>query len=329
MLPLSSSRPKKPAKGVTTIIALAHLELTLIASSDFWALGCIIYQMIAGRFAFQGLSEYLTWQKIKHLEYTFPEGFDMEAQDLIQRLLVNLYPSYPYHRRPEYFSRKVRDPAERLGVGLPGSSNDMQALRSHSFFSSINWATLWTEPPPPVGPGLVKRQHPLAQGHDQDWDDVGAAWDDLVGSDGSELEEIGWASDADAPDYERRPNGYINGNGTAVTADQLEAIGPKGEIRPMPVRRETGSTLRGLDPSSHAETAGPSRLRDSPLTGSPTSSSEGSPVEILTHRVESLHPPSTEPTVSDLPNEIEQTDEERGRNKAMSPVQGNGPSSEE
>ena len=44
--------------------------------------------MIAGRFAFQGLSEYLTWQKIKQLDYTFPEGFDPEAADLVRRLLV-------------------------------------------------------------------------------------------------------------------------------------------------------------------------------------------------------------------------------------------------
>lgn len=57
-------------------------------SSDFWALGCILYQMIAGRFTFHGLSEYLTWQKIKRLEYSFPEGFDEQAKDLVQRLLV-------------------------------------------------------------------------------------------------------------------------------------------------------------------------------------------------------------------------------------------------
>lgn len=44
--------------------------------------------MIAGRFAFQGLSEYLTWQKIKQLEYSFPDGFDEEAKDLVQKLLV-------------------------------------------------------------------------------------------------------------------------------------------------------------------------------------------------------------------------------------------------
>jgi 3-phosphoinositide dependent protein kinase-1 len=62
--------------------------IQLYHSSDFWALGCIVYQMIAGRFTFHGLSEYLTWQKIKRLEYSFPEGFNQDAKDLIQRLLV-------------------------------------------------------------------------------------------------------------------------------------------------------------------------------------------------------------------------------------------------
>lgn len=44
--------------------------------------------MIAGRFAFQGPSEYLTWQKIKQLEYNFPDGFDEHAKDLVQKLFV-------------------------------------------------------------------------------------------------------------------------------------------------------------------------------------------------------------------------------------------------
>jgi 3-phosphoinositide dependent protein kinase-1 len=46
--------------------------------------------MISGRFAFQGLSEYLTWQKIKQLDYSFPENFDENAKDLVQRLLVRI-----------------------------------------------------------------------------------------------------------------------------------------------------------------------------------------------------------------------------------------------
>jgi len=44
--------------------------------------------MIYGRFAFQGLSEYLTWEKIKQLDYSFPDGFDEDAKDLVERLLV-------------------------------------------------------------------------------------------------------------------------------------------------------------------------------------------------------------------------------------------------
>lgn len=44
--------------------------------------------MIAGRFAFQGLSEYLTWQKIKQIDYSFPDGFDEQAKDVVEKLLV-------------------------------------------------------------------------------------------------------------------------------------------------------------------------------------------------------------------------------------------------
>jgi 3-phosphoinositide dependent protein kinase-1 len=53
--------------------------------------------MIAGRFAFQGLSEYLTWQKIKQLDYSFPENFDDDAKDLVQHLLVR---TLPYSKLP-------------------------------------------------------------------------------------------------------------------------------------------------------------------------------------------------------------------------------------
>jgi 3-phosphoinositide dependent protein kinase-1 len=63
-------------------------------SSDLWALGCIIFQMMSGRFAFTGLSDYLTYQKIKQLEYSFPEDFDPEAKDLVQKLIVGVLPYY-------------------------------------------------------------------------------------------------------------------------------------------------------------------------------------------------------------------------------------------
>ncbi|KAF9219581.1 kinase-like protein [Gyrodon lividus] len=63
-------------------------------SSDLWSLGCIVFQMIAGKFAFQGLSDYLTWQKIKSLDYTFPEGFNEDARDFVSKLLVFIAPFF-------------------------------------------------------------------------------------------------------------------------------------------------------------------------------------------------------------------------------------------
>lgn len=45
--------------------------------------------MIAGRFAFNGLSEFLTLQKIKQMDYSFPDGFDGDAKDLVEKLLVS------------------------------------------------------------------------------------------------------------------------------------------------------------------------------------------------------------------------------------------------
>lgn len=31
------------------------------------------------------------WQKVKNLEYTFPDGFDEVAKDLVQKLLVSVF----------------------------------------------------------------------------------------------------------------------------------------------------------------------------------------------------------------------------------------------
>lgn len=62
----------------------------------------------------------------------------------------------------------------------------MEALRSHPFFASIRWETLWDDPAPLLETGLVRRESAPVD----EWDDVGAAWDELVsGPDGSEDED--------------------------------------------------------------------------------------------------------------------------------------------
>ncbi|ORY01027.1 kinase-like protein [Basidiobolus meristosporus CBS 931.73] len=100
-------------------------------SADFWALGCILYQLLAGRPPFKGANEYQTFQKIIKLEYSFPVGFPKTAQDLVERLLV-------------------ADPQQRLGC----DSDGIQKLKKHPFFEGIDWNDLHKQEAPKLVPYL-------------------------------------------------------------------------------------------------------------------------------------------------------------------------------
>ena len=57
-------------------------------ASDVWAIGCIFYQFLVGMPPFKAGSEYLTFQKVLHLEYTIPKGLDSDIVNLLQRILI-------------------------------------------------------------------------------------------------------------------------------------------------------------------------------------------------------------------------------------------------
>lgn len=98
-------------------------------STDLWAFGCIIYQMISGQTLFRGATEYLIFQKILNGEYSFPDEFDAHAKDLVSKLLRF-------------------NPKDRLG-SEDSNENRYYSIRSHPFFEGINWDdNLYQQKPP-------------------------------------------------------------------------------------------------------------------------------------------------------------------------------------
>lgn len=102
------------------------------AAVDLWALGCIVYQMVSGLPPFRGGSEYLIFQNVLKRQLTFPEGFDPEARDLVERLLV-------------------LEPSQRLGAQ---DRIRYESIRTHPFFAGVDWEALHTLQPPPIHPYL-------------------------------------------------------------------------------------------------------------------------------------------------------------------------------
>ncbi len=100
-------------------------------ASDLWALGCIIYRMHVGQVPFEDVSETQTFDKILNRRLVFPPEAKLNkaTKDLVDRLLqVN--------------------PIKRLGAGRPGSGNSLEALMSHEYFKSVNFAALESQEVP-------------------------------------------------------------------------------------------------------------------------------------------------------------------------------------
>ena len=88
---------------------------------DYWALGCVLYEMLDGctPFYWDGATQKDEFEAILRCDYKCPDSFPDDAKDLIDKLLV-------------------LDPAERLGAGMRGYLNIM----SHPWFNSINFKEL-------------------------------------------------------------------------------------------------------------------------------------------------------------------------------------------
>ncbi|ODO07490.1 AGC/PDK1 protein kinase [Cryptococcus wingfieldii CBS 7118] len=117
-------------------------------AADIWAIGVILYQMIAGKTPFRGATDYLTFQRVLRKEMEWPEGFDEDAKDMIDSIF-NISPA----NRPT-----------------------ATALKSHPFFKTIDWSTIWTCPVPDIQTGM---RAPTATLANVDMNDIfGGVFDD-------------------------------------------------------------------------------------------------------------------------------------------------------
>lgn len=86
-------------------------------SADYWAYGCLLYELMCKQTPFEGRNQQRTFEKIVHSQkyLTFPGGFDVHCKSLIRRLL------HP-------------NAALRLGA----LQNGVEDIRTHAFFAIQN-----------------------------------------------------------------------------------------------------------------------------------------------------------------------------------------------
>ncbi|KAG3184854.1 hypothetical protein PC129_g4863 [Phytophthora cactorum] len=102
-------------------------------SVDWWALGVLIYEMLAGYPPFYDENPFGIYQKILDGKVDFPKHIESKAKDLIKKLLS-------------------QDRTKRLGC-LRGGSED---VKKHKYFGKVDWDSVLARsetPPylPPVG----------------------------------------------------------------------------------------------------------------------------------------------------------------------------------
>merc|ERR1719412_1769372 len=86
---------------------------------DWWGGGVVMYEMVVGRLPFYNRDHDILFELILMEEVRFPRTISAEVKDLLGGLLI-------------------KDPLQRLG----GGPEDAAAVKTHSFFNSINWAEL-------------------------------------------------------------------------------------------------------------------------------------------------------------------------------------------
>lgn len=117
--------------------------------ADWWAFGCVFYQMLAGQSPFRAINEYQTFQKILHRSFTYPTNFPADARILIDSLLC-------------------------LDPKMRASAKD---VKRNTIFHSIDFSTLWMVEPPKIQPNHMQR--PRVDGQQRVMEELDKLMNDL------------------------------------------------------------------------------------------------------------------------------------------------------
>jgi len=99
---------------------------------DWWSLGCLIYEMLAGYPPFSNKVRKQLYTDILQTKYVMPTHFSEKAKDLLSKLLV-------------------KNPSKRLGF------NGSDEIKAHPFFEDINWEEVeLLKLKPPIVPTLTR-----------------------------------------------------------------------------------------------------------------------------------------------------------------------------
>lgn len=99
---------------------------------DWWALGILVYEMIAGYPPFYDENPFGIYQKILGGRIDFPRHFDAKARDLVRKLLT-------------------ADKTKRLGCMKDGALD----VKLNKWFARLNWEAVYAcAIPPPFVPDI-------------------------------------------------------------------------------------------------------------------------------------------------------------------------------